>query len=73
MGRLFVAAVIIDMVYEIIVFRWMAGSAMSVRSVGSRQHTFGASAPLKALQQEFGFTADNVVATVKSLLHRKAV
>jgi transketolase len=35
-------------------------------------HTFGASAPLKALQQEFGFTADNVVATVKSLLHRKA-
>ncbi len=35
-------------------------------------HTFGASAPLKALQQEFGFTVENVVATVKSLLHEKA-
>jgi transketolase len=31
-------------------------------------HTFGASAPLKALQQEFGFTVDHVMATVKSLL-----
>jgi transketolase len=35
-------------------------------------HTFGVSAPLKALQQEFGFTVENVMATVKSLLHRKA-
>jgi transketolase len=35
-------------------------------------HTFGASAPLKALQQEFGFTVENVMATVKSLLHGKA-
>jgi transketolase len=32
----------------------------------------GVSAPLKALQQEFGFTVENVMATVKSLLHRKA-
>ena len=30
--------------------------------------TFGASAPLKALQQEFGFTAANVVATAKAQL-----
>jgi transketolase len=30
--------------------------------------TFGASAPLKALQQEFGFTAENVVATAKAQL-----
>ena len=35
-------------------------------------HTFGVSAPLKALQQEFGFTVENVMATVKSLLHGKA-
>jgi transketolase len=34
-------------------------------------HTFGASAPLKALQQEFGFTVENVIATVKSLLREK--
>jgi transketolase len=32
--------------------------------------TFGASAPLRALQQEFGFTVDHVVATVKRLLGR---
>ena len=35
-------------------------------------HTFGASAPLKALPQEFGFTVENVMATVKSLPHGKA-
>jgi transketolase len=35
-------------------------------------HTFGASAPLKALQQAFGFTVDNVIATVRSMLQRKA-
>jgi transketolase len=32
--------------------------------------TFGASAPLKALQQEFGFTVDNVVAAAKAQLKR---
>jgi transketolase len=31
-------------------------------------HTFGASAPLKALQQNFGFTADHVVETARELL-----
>jgi len=30
---------------------------------------FGASAPYKTLMQEFGFTADNVVATAESMLH----
>ncbi|MEP7208845.1 MAG: transketolase [Casimicrobiaceae bacterium] len=31
-------------------------------------HTFGASAPLKALQQAFGFTADHVVAAARAQL-----
>jgi transketolase len=34
-------------------------------------HTFGASAPLKALQQEFGFTVDNIVAAARSQLLKK--
>jgi len=33
-------------------------------------HTFGASAPLKALQQEFGFTVDHVVAAALAQLRR---
>jgi transketolase len=33
--------------------------------------TFGASAPLKELQQKFGFTAANVVAAAKEQLARK--
>jgi transketolase len=46
------------------------------RYVGSRgqvigMHTFGASAPLKALQQEFGFTVDSVV-TVAQAVHKAA-
>ncbi len=32
--------------------------------------TFGASAPLKALQQQFGFTVEHVVATAKQVLGR---
>jgi transketolase len=43
------------------------------RYVGPRghmigMHTFGASAPLKALQKKFGFTPDNVVAAAKDQL-----
>jgi transketolase len=34
--------------------------------------TFGASAPLKALQERFGFEPDNVVNVVKGLLKRMA-
>jgi len=37
-------------------------------SIGMR--TFGASAPLKALQQKFGFTAENIVAVAKEQLAR---
>jgi transketolase len=33
-------------------------------------HTFGASAPLKALQQEFGFTVENVVVAAKAQLQQ---
>jgi transketolase len=33
-------------------------------------HTFGASAPLKALQQEFGFTVDNIVTAAREQLNR---
>jgi transketolase len=33
-------------------------------------HTFGASAPLKALQQAFGFTVDQVVAAARTVLTR---
>jgi len=36
------------------------------RTIG--MHTFGSSAPLKALQQEYGFTVGNIVATAKALL-----
>jgi transketolase len=35
-------------------------------------HTFGASAPLKALQQEFGFTVDHVVAAAQAQMRRSA-
>jgi len=46
------------------------------RYVGARGRvigmcTFGASAPLKELQKEFGFTVENVVKTAKELLGRK--
>ena len=46
------------------------------RYVGSRgkvigMETFGASAPLKALQQKFGFEPDRVVAVAKDVLGRK--
>jgi len=34
-------------------------------------HTFGASAPLKELQREFGFEPDRIVETAKTLLGRK--
>ena len=47
-------------------FGWERYVGANGRVIG--MHTFGASAPLKALQQEFGFTVDNVVATAKELL-----
>jgi transketolase len=33
-------------------------------------HTFGASAPLKALQQDFGFTVEHVVAAARAQVAR---
>ena len=47
-------------------FGWERYVGRTGRVIG--MHIFGASAPLKALQQEFGFTVDHVMATVKSLL-----
>ena len=34
-------------------------------------HTFGASAPLKALQEKFGFEPERVVASAKELLGKQ--
>jgi transketolase len=47
-------------------FGWERYVGPTGRVIG--MHTFGASAPLKALQQEFGFTVENVVAAAKTLL-----
>jgi transketolase len=47
-------------------FGWERYVGRAGRVIGMK--TFGASAPLKALQQEFGFTVDNVVATAKAAL-----
>ena len=43
-------------------------SRKSGRIIG--MHTFGASAPLKALQQKFGFEPDRVTEVAKELLGR---
>ena len=48
---------------------WERYVGPSGRVIG--MHTFGASAPLKALQQKFGFEPDRVVAVAKELLGRK--
>jgi transketolase len=50
-------------------FGWERYVGSSGQVVG--MHTFGASAPLKALQQEFGFTVDNVVAVAQAV-HKAA-
>jgi len=47
-------------------FGWERYVGREGRVIGMQ--TFGASAPLKALQQHFGFTVEHVVATVKALL-----
>jgi transketolase len=49
-------------------FGWERYVGTRGRVIGMR--TFGASAPLKALQQHFGFEPDHVVAVAKSLLGR---
>ena len=45
-------------------FGWERYVGRRGRVIG--MHTFGASAPLKALQQEFGFTVENVVRTARA-------
>jgi transketolase len=47
-------------------FGWERYVGSTGRVIGMQ--TFGASAPLKALQKEFGFTVDNVVTAAKELL-----
>ena len=48
---------------------WDRYVGVAGRVIGMK--TFGASAPLKALQQHFGFEPDAVVAVAKELLGRK--
>ena len=48
------------------VFGWAKYVGAAGRSIGMR--SFGASAPLKDLQREFGFTVDRVVAEAKAQL-----
>jgi transketolase len=45
-------------------FGWSRYVGMSGSSIG--MHSFGASAPLKALQKHFGFTVENIVAEAKA-------
>lgn len=49
-------------------FGWERYVGISGRIIG--MHTFGASAPLKALQRKFGFEPDRVAAVAKELLCR---
>ena len=50
-------------------FGWERYVGSTGRVIGMQ--TFGASAPLKELQKEFGFTIENVVKTAKEMLARK--
>lgn len=50
------------------IFGWARYVGTTGRNIGI--HTFGASAPLKALQQKFGFTPEHIVAAVKEQLAR---
>src|SRR5262245_41104720 len=50
-------------------FGWERHVGASGRIIGMK--TFGASAPLKALQQKFGFEPQRIVATAKELLPRR--
>lgn len=50
-------------------FGWERYVGSNGRVIGMQ--TFGASAPLKELQKEFGFTVENVVKTAKEVLGRK--
>jgi transketolase len=56
-------------VEEASTFGWSRYVGDTGRSIG--MHTFGASAPLKELQKEFGFTRDSVVEVAKGQIARK--
>jgi transketolase len=47
---------------------WHRYVGLNGRIIG--MHTFGASAPLKALQEKFGFTPERIVAAAKDLVTR---
>ena len=49
-------------------FGWDRYIGISGRSIG--MHSFGASAPIKALQKHFGFTVENVVAAAKEQIQQ---
>ncbi len=49
-------------------FGWERYTGYEGRVIG--MHTFGASAPLKALQEKFGFTPEKIIAAVKEQLKR---
>jgi transketolase len=49
-------------------FGWERYVGISGHSIG--MHSFGASAPIKALQKHFGFTVENVVAAAKEQIQR---
>ena len=50
-------------------FGWERYVGSTGRVIGMQ--TFGASAPLKELQKEFGFTVENVVKTAKEVLGKR--
>ena len=50
-------------------FGWERYVGSAGRVIGMQ--TFGASAPLKELQKEFGFTVENIVKTAKEVLGRR--
>jgi transketolase len=53
-------------VEQAVTLGWERYVGLSGRIIG--MHTFGASAPFKALQQKFGFTPENIVSAAKELL-----
>ena len=52
-------------------FGWTRYVGTSGSSIG--MHTFGASAPIKALQQHFGFTVEHIVAAAKEQVRRNSL
>ncbi|MGD0909852.1 MAG: transketolase, partial [Candidatus Acidiferrales bacterium] len=51
-------------------FGWSRYVGISGASIG--MHSFGASAPLKALQKHFGFTVEHVIAAAKEQIQKNS-